>query len=178
MAEEWSMSREEAEALMEEAREAGSAASEHTPTPETWGMYVYGDASPAIGGGVGVFLWFTNRAQMLDYVKRLLTFMSPGPASVDWGRVATNVRSIVRAVEEGHISLETGQIRLNKALKQFSQIQWWGNFDALLSGPDPFARELRTNFRDSDDTDDEEAAAPIAEDEREEYMTFLQEYGI
>src|SRR5262249_18270473 len=107
--EESSLSPEEAEALMEEARQACQVAAEHAPEPSSWGMCVYGDAPPAIGGGIPVFLWFADRAAMLDFVKRLLTFLNPGPAGVDWGPVAASVRPIVDAIERSEIPLATGQ---------------------------------------------------------------------
>ena len=177
MAEEW-MSPEEIETLEEQARQGCINATERVPTPSDWGFFAYGDAPPAIGGGAGAFLWFSDRSAMLDYVRRFMIFMLPGPMNADWAAVSDAVHAIVDAVERSEIQLETGMIRLNKALKSFSQLEWWGTFDLLLSSPDIYPRRVRARFRDSENEDSDEAASPILSLERERFLEFIQTYGV
>jgi len=94
------------ERLVEEAQQQGSAGSEFEPTDETWGFFSYGDAPPAIGGGIGSFLWFSSREELLDYVGRLLPFLAPGPGEADHLAVTAAGEAVVRRFAAGELTLD------------------------------------------------------------------------
>jgi hypothetical protein len=61
-------------------------------------------------------------------------------------------------------------------LKSFSQIEWWGQFDELLSGESEFAREIREWYRDFNRANVVDSS-PVTEEE-EEFAYALQAYGL
>ena len=122
MADEWTLSGDEVEAFTEESHNVCRVAAVREPRFSDWGVCAYSDASPAMGGGFCHFLWFPDRSSLLDFVKRLLVFLNPGPVSHDPGLVLKKTKAIVADIERGVIEMRVAEVRLNKALKEFSQI--------------------------------------------------------
>lgn len=145
------------------------------PVPRSWLFFSYGDASPAIGGGVGAFHWFKTRRGMLDYVSNWLAFENPGPSSSDPEKVLVRVKKVL-AGSKGSAALESTRKKLNKALKGYSQIQWWGTFSQLCSGNETFPSQVRGAFFRSDESLPK--AAPVPTVQRKEFISFLSEYGL
>jgi hypothetical protein len=173
------MTEEEWDRLSQEAETVAYAASCLHPENGSWGIESYGDAPAGIGGGMGGFLWFESREELLDFVGRLLTFSSPGPCSVDHGRVAREAADIVNQVRSGALSMDEGMDHLNKALRRFSQLRWWGQLQDLLDGERHFEKEIRAWARSGlagDDT--EKDTSPIEPSELDHFVISLREYGI
>ena len=176
MAETWTISEDVVERRMEEASAIAESAAERAPLKSTWGIFSYGDAPAAIGGGVGCFLWFKDRERLLEFVANQLTFWAPGRADMDPGRVLSAVKQIVREIEDGHLTIADAIPQLNSALRHFSQIRWMGTFEDLIAGAGDFERGLRRWFREHRGTDLTDTV--ITGKELKVFRTAIAEYGI
>ena len=141
-----------------------------------WGFFSYGDAPPAIGGGVGMFTWFPDRASMLEFIEETLPYYPPGQSNLDAEEIAENTAAVVEKIRLGAVSDEEGRKHLNKVLETCSQLEWIGTVTDLLSGDHPYLVKVRRNFRDDEDEDAD--GGPIDEDEKEEFFEFLESWGI
>jgi hypothetical protein len=144
----------------------------------SWGMFSYGDAPPAIGGGMGSFSWFNNRTALLNFVEEVLPFSPPGPGNSDPLAVAAEVRAVVAAARSGEIDLEKARKKLNPILKAYSQIEWMGTFRDLKDGNGAYARKVIKEYRRSSDLPVGASPIAIARSQLADFKIFLAEYGI
>jgi hypothetical protein len=143
-----------------------------------WGFYSYGDAPPAIGGGVGSFAWFETRNELLQFIRDVLPYSPPGSSGADWNNVETDVHQIIAQAVEGKIDDRRAVEALNDALKTFSQIEWLGTFDDLIRSSHPFAERIRLEFWELEEEDNKADRQTISDDEIAAFRQFLAEYGI
>jgi hypothetical protein len=162
---------EKAEASWQEVSSGGP------PDDYEWGFFSYGDAPPAIGGGVGMFTWFPDRAAMLTFIEETLPYSPPGQASLDPNEIAENAAKVVERIRIGTLSDEDGRLALNKVLETCSQLEWIGTVADLLAGDHPYTVHVRQAFR-ADDDDDDADGGPITEEEKDEFIEFLNTWGI
>ena len=141
-----------------------------------WGFFSYGDAPPAIGGGVGMFTWFPDRNSMLEFIEHTLPYNPPGQSDLDPDEIAENTAAVAEKLRLGTLGDLDGLKELNEVLVTCSQLDWMGTVDDLLSGNHPYAVHVRQAFRD--DEDEEAEGGPIKEDEKEEFFEFLETWGI
>ena len=141
-----------------------------------WGFFSYGDAPPAIGGGVGMFTWFPDRNSMLEFIENTLPYNPPGASELDPDEIAENTAAVVEKFRLGTINDLDGIKELNEVLVTCSQLDWMGTVDDLLSGNHPYAVHVRQAFRDDEEEDSE--GEPVEEDEKEEFFEFLESWGI
>ena len=146
------------------------------PDDAEWGFFSYGDAPPAIGGGVGMFTWFPDRASMLEFIEETLPYYPPGQSNLDAEEIADNTAAVVEKIRLGAVSDEQGRKHLNKVLETCSQLEWIGTVTDLLSGDHPYLVKVRKIFRDDEDEDAD--GGPIDEDEKEEFFEFLESWGM
>lgn len=146
------------------------------PEDCTWGFYAYSDAPPAMGGGIGIFAWFTDREQMLDFIQDTIPCCPPGRADLDWDEVAAHTASIVAEMKSGAIDDLQAIERLNSALVSFSHFCWIGTVTDLLTGSHAYARQVRAEFR-HESLQDPASGAAIQADEQEEFCDFLTTWG-
>ena len=147
------------------------------PGNNVWGFFSFGDAPAAIGGGVGTFVWFSNRDEMLSFIADTLPYEPPGASDADWQAVALETTVITDQMKSKEIDDEAGVNKLNSILKTFSQIEWMGTKEDLLSGSHRYAVEVRSAFRDSKDAD-ARPREPIQQDEEHAFYEFLDGWGI
>lgn len=160
----------------EAAMQAAQAPQEQQPHSTSFGLYCYCDASAAIGGGIGAFMWFGDRAAMLSFLRNHLVFLWPGPSATDPRPVLAAVERIVDALRDPAGDGDAIQ-QLNKTLRHFSQISWWGSASDLCTSDAAFPREVRAWFREST-RDQEGIDEAIPDREREEFLSALQNYGL
>jgi hypothetical protein len=179
MVENGTMSTDEYRRRVKEAATVGMPAVNASPRVGDWGLFAYSDALPTVGGGAGLFHWFETKAQLLDFVKRHLTFASPGHADIDPGRVAFEAEELVNAMgaDPDAEQMEMTRLVLNRALRTFTQIEWWGSLDDLLDGDHPYAKRVRAWFRHAEDETDCHPEQPIAIAELLDFLGSLQNYG-
>jgi len=176
MGEQWTLDKDEVDRRGEEAARILHEGYTAKPDDQDWGMYTYGDASGAMGGGVGAFVWFRSRDELMGFVGGHLTFFAPGPHDIDPGRVAGEVRDIVDQIAAGEVRAAAGLERLNASLKHFAQIPWWGQLSELEAGDTEYSRNLRDEFREFEELEGKDLA--LKEGEHQAFLQFLSEYGV
>lgn len=171
------MTDEEYDAICEQADKLWLEAHDEKPNDSFWGMYSYGDAPGGIGGGVGSFVWFPSEDLLLDFIAAVLPFSPPGPASMDHALTAKKVKEIVEQVRSGDSDLNVSRAELNDVLKRYSQIEWFGTFEELRSGESDYSKKVLERFRYMED-EDEGPPRELSDQEVDEFIDFLREYGI
>jgi hypothetical protein len=146
------------------------------PDDAEWGFFSYGDAPAAIGGGVGMFTWFPDRASMLEFIEETLPYYPPGQSNLDADEIAENTSAVVEKLRLGTLTDEDGRQHLNRVLETCSQLEWIGTVKDLLTSDHSYLDKVRRTFRE--DEGDDADGGPISEDEREEFFEFLDAWGI
>ena len=165
------------EALTDRANEAMSTSSSRNPLEFNWGLFAWGDAPPACGGGVGAFQWFDELSTVLSFI----TDLSPaGFATFDEEAEWLELRDQLRQIANGFAADSAATISaFNDNLKSLLQIEWIGPLEELLSGHGSFPCLIRARFHDDwDDDASPESMDAISASERESFLEFLAEYGI
>jgi hypothetical protein len=146
------------------------------PDDAGWGFFSYGDAPPAIGGGIGMFTWFPDRNKMLDFIANTLPYYPPGQCDLDPDEIAASTATVVEQLRLATINDLDGVKKLNEVLASCSQLTWMGTVEDLLAGSHPYAVEVRRAFRE--DAEEEIEDGPITKDEKEDFFEFLESWGI
>lgn len=164
----------EIQEAIEKATYACQMASGNVPEPLHWGAWIYSDAHPAMGGGVGGFVWFESRDEMLAFLEQHLAFLEPGvEGREDAFELHDACKSVVGAVRNESLPLRVAMTRLNHLVRGLSVIKWWGRMEDLLTGEEAFPCEVRCRFRGkpSNGTHD---SPPIEEADQVEFADFLR----
>lgn len=164
------------EALTDLANEAIATSSSRDPLIFNWGLFAWGDAPPACGGGVGAFQWFGELSAVLSYV----TDLSPaGFATFDEESEWLQLRDQLRQIATGFEADFVGTISaFNDNLKSLLQIEWIGSVEDLLAGQGSFPHLIRARFRGNYDDDAHPTGVDaISVSERDQFLVFLSEYG-
>lgn len=141
------------------------------PREPRYGFFSYSDRHPAFGGGQGGFLWFASQSALLDFLaNHFVIFNFPPAEEQEAISLQTEAKKAVEQIGANEIDALVSP--LNSALKGIVQITWMGRFIELVEGDKDFARQLRLGFRD------EASANSIHPDELEEFVEYLQTYGI
>lgn len=166
----------DSEALTELANETFSITSSRDPRHFTWGVFAWGDAPAACGGGVGAFHWFADLADLIAFITDLapaayMTF----DTEAEWLEQCQRLQVIASCFETNPEDAITG---LNTELKSLCQIDWIGPLEQLLSGNCSFALKVRARFlNDWEDKPDPVSTNVIAPEELQTFLDFLSEYG-
>jgi hypothetical protein len=139
------------------------------------GFFSRGDAIGAIGGGMGVFLWFPNFPELYQFLANYFVVLSPGRCDLDHEKVFNEVGLIVKDLAEGKDNKEASIQKINKAAQHFSQIEWIGEMEDLTSGSSEFAKELREYFYEFKEIADQ---GIIKKDDLKDFIQKISEYGI
>jgi hypothetical protein len=138
----------EVEEAMDKATFACQLASGVVPVPGQWGAWMYSDAHPAMGGGVGGFVWFQTRDEMLAFFREHLAYLDPGiQARNNAADIAAACQAVVDAVTDGSLELRVGMTRLNHLVRGLTVIQWWGCLEDLHTSDAAFPCEVRSRYR-------------------------------
>jgi hypothetical protein len=167
---------EDFEGRVERALEVGQTAYGGRPEPQSWGMSAYGEGPSGIGGGEIGFYWFSSENELLDYVELHLAFDPPGPPTIPIDSMLASVSAIIEKLKNRQVEREPARLALNNALSSLKQIEWWGPRSELFKGDFEFCRSVREGFRD--DGEIQHSNGPIAEEEEEDFLDYLEAYGI
>lgn len=139
---------------------------ERQPTSYSWGFFAYDDAPGGIGGGAGNFSWFDSKEDLVLFVQKfpLLahSFGSPDVEKLE------SVRGFLEKVSVEKFDQSTVD-ELNKLNRGVEQIQWFGQFQELLSGETEFAQGLRKFFSSSTNS--------LSKNRIPEFAEFLRNWG-
>lgn len=146
-----------------------------TPELESWGIAF---CSRPIGRAEfenGGFFWFKSKADLFDYVRRLLVFANYQILSPNPFELAGKAADIIKHVANDKLTMDEGMDRLNRALRHNSEIQWWGQFTELVHGTRPFEQEMRSLCRSANEKGNSDTS-PIILDELDEFLACIQGY--
>ncbi len=130
------------------------------------------------GAAVSCYFWFEDVAQLLDAVRRDMSFWEWGNG---WEAAQAEINKIVDTFNVDGV-LGDG---LRRALDRYARanagisLYAWGSFESLFSGCDSFSKEIRSDFRKSCDRLDDERegvedqSRPICDDEMDDFLGFL-----
>ncbi len=115
------------------------------PDQHPWGLYSWGDAPPACGGGSGLFQWFASLEALLAWVTDL-SAATYGSAQDEqpW----LDLRHALRTIAAGYPQAPADALeQLNARLRGELQIDWIGQWHELLGAPGGFPESMRGRFR-------------------------------
>ena len=164
------------ELLTEQAMQAMQESSRLEPTLYPWGVFSWGDAPPACGGGVGGFQWFASLNDLLAWVTDLspasyMTFDDEG----EWLAYRDDLRETGKSFSNNPQDTLND---LNVKLRGLLQIDWIGVWQDLLVSTDPYPQLIRQRFRNDWDSEDPFSTTQIPDDELEAFLDFVREYGV
>lgn len=169
--------------LMDTATQRAEASMQRDPRAFTWGMFAWGDASPAIGGGVGAFQWFATEHELHAFIcddSHLLYRCYE--SHQEWQLQAQRLRQLLaNLASDPDATLQL----INQDLRGALQFDWIGRYHDLCSGEQPFCRQLRQSFRE-DEVQEEGTEASAADaspldpdrDDEQAWLEHLSLYGI
>jgi hypothetical protein len=162
------------EKALDKATHACQMASGVVPEPLDWGAWMYSDAHPAMGGGVGGFVWFDTKDKMLVFFYEHLAYLDQGILSRnDADQIAEACQAIVDTVRDGLVEMRVGMTRLNHVVRGLTVIQWWGRLEDLHTSDAAFPCDVRSRFR-KENTNIRDDSSQITEDEEAEFAQFLR----
>lgn len=145
---------------------------ERHPEPEDWGICVGGDAPAQIGGQMMVFNWLESRGALLNAVEEHLVYAFLPPEGYDLAAAQRRVSEDVAAFAIHHDSVRLAA-DLRAALRTHIRIDWVGALSQLMTDDTEFARSVRADFLDLEDTA-KAGAIPTAKEP--EFRDFLSRW--
>ncbi len=157
------MSSFDPEQLTEAANQQLIVSAQRDPRVYTWGLFAWGDAPAACGGGVGCFQWFATADEALAF----LSDYSPAMYCTfddeeEWLLLRQRLRQIT-AQWPGNPA--EAQAAMNAELSGLLQVDWMCSYDELCEGKSAFSRKILRAFAEEEGAD-------------EDWIPFLQNYGI
>lgn len=164
--------------LTDQAHDAMQRTSSADPEQHPWGLFAWGDAPPACGGGVGAFQWFSSLQELLAWVSDLSpAAFTTFDEETDWLEFRDRLRRIIQGFRDDPLSCLQ---RLNAELKGLLQLAWIGQWTDLLSSPEAYPQQIRQQFRGEDDdaSRPEPVDQAISPTELANFRRFVQAYGM
>ena len=176
------MDRFDPEQLTEESNARLNESAQRDPRACPWGLFAWGDAPPACGGGVGAFQWFATLEELMEFITDwsaagYLTFDD----EEDWHQQQPRLRSLAK---HWHENPAATLLELNQELKGLLQIDWIGTYQDLKSADDAFGRRIQEAFAEeqavpeSKAVDMTDTAAQHNSETEEAFVAFLATYGL
>ena len=139
-----------------------------------WGMFSWGDAPPAIGGGIGAFQWFISRENLLAFISDHAVLMWKDFGDKDeFESLRGSLRQAVDELGEDGEGLD----RFNQNVRGLFQIEWIGTFDELATSDSQFAAKVRAYFHETEG-DQDSYVPPIEQKDLAKFSESLEEYGL
>jgi len=143
---------------------------EQAAEPEGWGICLGGDATAQIGGQMMVFNWFESRGTLLSAISEHLVYTFLPPQGYDLSAARRRVASAVAAFT-AHSDPKRLAEDLCNALRSHVRIDWIGPVSLMMTSDDDFARRVRADFLDLQDTAGVEAIDPAQESEFRDFLS-------
>jgi hypothetical protein len=156
--------------LTEAANEHLNESAQRDPRDFRCGLFAWGDAPPACGGGIGCFQWFATVEEALTFV----TDSSPAlyctfDEEDEWLLMRQRLRAIADQWQDRPVDALAA---FNAELKGLLQIDWIGRYQDLCEGSHPFCTHVREAFAETEGKTDAGVEAG-----HEDWLAFLQQYG-
>jgi hypothetical protein len=163
------------------AQQRGGEAAELSPTPTSYGLFS-SDDTPLPMANIGFFMWFEGEAAMLHFVRDHLPYINGDQDPSKILRVIDDLDRIITCYQAAEINREAARASLNKVLRGYTDIEWWGNLQDLATGDSSFVRKLRSEFwMEELETDEvpasDELEAPVGENRLQDFVESIREYG-
>ena len=138
-----------------------------------FGMYVGDDDD----FGPAAFHWYSSADALFTAIAEDLPYIMGEDDDDD---VAAGVRVALTKFDAPHRFGSACRQALQSSLRGVQRFHWHGEFVQLCKGDIDFAKGVRANFRE---VLDEEAVppnadAPVCEDELDDFIGFLQDFGL
>lgn len=135
--------------------------------------------------GAGMFHWFDSEEALIQGITQDLP---TAVGDMDGDELAEYLAELAAVVAKFPPGSRTGAAcftALQEALSGVQSLDWIGTFDDLCKSSDEWSAEVRSNFREFSDEDDElneedgldHSARRIEPDEVDDFVTYLLEYG-
>ncbi|WP_439604995.1 hypothetical protein [Shinella sp.] len=151
---------------------SGFFSTEREPEPKDWGICLGGDATSQIGGQMMVFNWFENVGALLKAIEEHLVYAFLPPQGYDLAAAQRRVSESVTAFAL-HQDVDRLAADLRAALGTHIRIDWVGAVSQLMTDDTEFARSVRADFLDLEDTA-KAGAIPTAKEP--EFRDFLSRW--
>lgn len=142
------------------------------PAANTWGAHIVAAAGTR-AEGVDALVWFSDANALISTMSVEIPLWNVDASNEDDTDRARRLASMgQRIVAGGGAGEETFKFTIpavQHLMKQDADIRWMGSLDDLIGDEDPAAIGIRTEFRKGD------GSAPIADGDRDAFITFLRE---
>jgi hypothetical protein len=119
----------------------------YTPCPESWGVAAAASDPSGTLDASFYFSWFHTRAELFDFMGRLLVFSNYHVLSPDPFCMAKKTKELVDQVESGGLNRLAAVPQFNDICRFNSEVLWWGPLSELVGGSGDFERGLRHKWR-------------------------------
>jgi len=128
-------------------------------------------------GGARVFSWFKDLPGLVHFLTDVAPgiYIDPESDTEEYLQCRAKLRELLAAVDRVDQFDEALIDRLNEQISD-QTITWIGTLDDLRSSKAEWCRELRESFREHDVEDPSDG--PITDDELEDFLEMLTEYGL
>lgn len=120
---------------------------------------------------VGSFVWFATPGEMFDFLAGPEVDLLQFDDADSW-RMAVSVRRVLRGVES---VARVNRDLLSACFEGWTEIVWLGSFAELRERGGSFPTGLRASFRGENGSGNH--AAPIADDEIDEFVAWLRAFA-
>jgi hypothetical protein len=111
---------------------------------DAWGTFSWSDAHPAIGGGIGAFQWFRDRAALMEFLSvHAITYWKDFDNENEHKLFCQSLNEIISRAANGQSELID---EYNKLIKGYFQLEWFGTFDELINSNAHFPKKVRSYF--------------------------------
>lgn len=139
-----------------------------------WGMFSWGDAPPAIGGGIGAFQWFPSKEKLFAYISDHAVLMwKDFEEQEEYEKLCELLRQAIGKLEEDREDLD----RINQNIRGLFQVEWIGSFRELTSSSNHFPLKVREYFYELEEVQ-ASLAPPIEQTDLAKFSESLEEYGL
>ena len=170
----------DSEQLTEQAFERLNESARRDPRICPWGLFTWGDAPPACGGGVGAFQWYESIEELIEFIT---DWSAAGYMTFDDEAEWLEQRQCLRTIaSQWHANPETTIQNLNTELKGLLQIDWIGTFTELKAANDAFGSRIQEAFNEDQvsglNANTDSFSGEDAGKAEDAFIKFLSEYGM
>jgi hypothetical protein len=164
------------ELLQVQANHLACTTAQNDPRKHPFGLYFWGDAPPACGGGSGCFQWFESVDAALAYIS---DFSPALYKTFDDEQEWLSLNQTLREIAKEFTADQQATIdAFNIELKGLLQIDWIGSFEDLKSKNSESCSKIRQWFWDEKDEElPFNGDRHVSDTDADAFILFLENYG-